>query len=500
MEFKAVIIFLCFYFLRPQDWIGPLAGMNIVKPLMLIAIFATINRKDGFRVGEVIKTPVDWIMAIFFAYVIFTSEAPITMFKTILNLIAFFVVTTLALSNQQRLLTYLRWWALCIVLVATAGNLQMMGMDITHGAPLTELFKGRLALGTWMHNNPNALGHTVIAAIPLIYFTLMWRRPGPKKIMGAMVIAWCSWCVYATESKGSYLSGFITAVTSQIFGRPKVVQLMVLVLALTFGTAAMTQLPRMATLSQKEAGIQGRLIVWSIGYNNMRQNHFGVGWGKFKAEFRWEKEWVKKAPHSSYVMIGASLGYPGLWLYIACFYIMLKVVCASRARDFEEERIRRIIFVLVTSFMLSNWMIDRAYHTEFFLTAAVASAYYRLLYFRRSESAEEDAVEEIPADELELDFDPRLAGATGALGGGNSSMRTSWGLNVRNKMGPSNTMEVVIPPGGRLDDLPEAEAKKYRGINWTRLSVIDYVGITVLWLGVVKLWAYIVKHFCMFPQ
>lgn len=500
MDFRACIIFLALYFLRPQDWITPLAGMSIVKPLMLVAIFATINRKEGFRVSEILKSPVDWIMGAFFGYVIITAAAPIAMFKGISNLGAFFVVTTLALTGQERLVKYLRWWTFFLVMIATLGNLQVLGLDITHGKEMTERFFGRLSLGTWMHNNPNALGHSVIAAIPLLYFILIWRRPGPSRVWGCMVISWCAWCVYSTQSKGSYLSGFVTLVGSQIFGRPKIVQIMVLALSVTFGAAAMTQLPRMGEMSHKEAGIQGRLIVWNIAYNNMRLNRFGVGWGKFNAEFQWEKEWVKKAPHSSYVMIGATLGYPGLWLYIAVFYTMLRVVFAARARDYEEERIRRILFVLIFSFMLSNWMIDRAYHTEFFLTAAVVSAYYRLLYYRRSETAEFDAVEEVSAEEMELEFDPRLAGATGALGGGSGGLKTTWGLNVRDKLGPQNMVEITIPPGGRLDDLPDQEAKKYRGISWTRLSALDFIGISVLWLVIVKLWAWVVKTYCMFPQ
>lgn len=497
MDFRAVVIFLGIYFLRPQDWVAPLMGVSIVKPLMLIAIFATVTRKDGFRLIEILKSPVDWIMGVYFAYVILTADSPVSMFKEVMNLGAFFVVTAMALNGQYQLMRYLRWWMVFLVLIATIGNLQILGFDLTGGKESTEFFRGRLALGTWMHDNPNALGHSVIVALPLIYFVMIWKRHGSVKMMGAALMGWCMWCIYATQSKGSYIAGFLTFVGSQMFGRPKIVQIIVLVLSITFGTVAITQLPRMASLSYKEAGIQGRLIVWSIGYNNMRENPFGVGWGKFRAEFLWEKEWVRKAPHSSYVMVGATLGYPGLWLYLAVFYTILRVIFTARARDIEEERIRRILFVLVVAFMLSNWMIDRAYHTEFFLTAAVASAYHRLLYFRRSETEEEDAVEELTAEELELEFDPRLAGATGAMAG--PSMRTSWGLNVRQKTA-EETYEVVIPPGGRLDDLPSEDAAKYRGINWKWLNIVDIVGITVLWLIVVKLWEYLVKNFCIFPQ
>ena len=44
--------------------------------------------------------------------------------------------------------------------------------------------KGRLVFNTSIFNNANALGHSVVPAIPLVYFLLIWKRPVFVKIPG----------------------------------------------------------------------------------------------------------------------------------------------------------------------------------------------------------------------------------------------------------------------------------------------------------------------------
>jgi hypothetical protein len=333
----------------------------------------------------------------------------------------------------------------------------------------------------------------VVVAIPLIYFLMIWKRGGLSKAVGLLLILLCGQTVLLTESKGAYLAGFVVFVASQIFGRPKVIQISILIVALTIGVAGLSALPRMQSLTRQDEGIQGRLIAWQMAQTAMEQNLYGVGWATFVAEFKYEREWVKKATHSSYVQIGASLGKPGLWIYCLILYAILRTVFTARARDEEEERVRRCLFVLVSSFMLSNWMIDRAYHTEFWLTAAVAGAYHRLLYYRRAESADSEVLSIDPAEVLEANHrdwvETRLA--TQAAGGylapemrDETVLRTAEGEEVRQ-----------VPPGGSLEVLPREVADDHRGIKWHRFGIVDFALTTALFLLVIKTWDYVVRNF-----
>jgi hypothetical protein len=308
-----------------------------------------------------------------------------------------------------------------------------------------------------------------------------------------LLILLCGQTVLMTESKGAFLAGFTVIVLSQIFGRPKTIQIAILIVALTLGLAGMTQLPRMQSLTRQDEGIQGRLIAWEMAQTAMRQNLYGVGWSLFVAEFRYERKWVRKDTHSSYVQIGASLGKPGLWIYCMILYAILRTVLMARARDVEEERVRRSLFVLVASFMLSNWMIDRAYHTEFWLTAAVAGAYHRMLYFRRAENAGSEVLSLDPEDVLEANqrdwAETRLA--TQAAGGYLSAemrdeaiLRTAEGEEVPQ-----------VPPGGSLEVLPRQAADPHRGILWRRWGLVDFALTTALFLLVIKTWEYVINNF-----
>lgn len=382
MDFVTVVLVLLVYYIRPQDWVSGLIGVGIVTPIMAVAIIAMVSRaKDEGRRLQLFLTPLDWGMLALYLYIGCTHPYPYGAFKDSLPLFAFYFVTVQALRSVERLRKYLVYWVVALSTLVLFGLLSKVGIDPTGAQAMTTVNKGRLALGTWMHNNPNSLAHSVVVLIPLAYFLFFWKNNIFKKMVAIGLWMITFECVYLTESKGAVLAGFATLVLAYIFGKSKVVQVLAITAALAGGGAAISLMPRMSEMSNLRAdeGVQGRLLAWEQARTASRNSFTGQGWKNFKATIQWEKMWISKATHSGYVQVGAELGPFGLALYVGLFWLGLRSLILGKTKSLEEEACRRCLFALLVGFAISNWMIDRAYHTELFLFFAGISAFHRLM-------------------------------------------------------------------------------------------------------------------------
>ena len=164
-----------------------------------------------------------------------------------------------------------------------------------------------------------------------------------------------------------------------LFGRPKVVQIAIIIFSMTAGVSIVKSLPRMDELSSSEGGIQGRLAAWGYGYERMHNGP--IGWQNFVDNFAAEHGY-RKASHSAYVQIGAEFGKWGLFLFIAIFYSTMRTILFVNTKSLEEERIRRMLFVLSVSFFMSSWVIDFATRSTLFMIPACVAAFHRQLLKR----------------------------------------------------------------------------------------------------------------------
>ena len=89
--------------------------------------------------------------------------------------------------------------------------------------------KGRLVFNTSIFNNANALGHSVVLLSPLSISCLYGRRLVFVKILGYLCY-YSTFCVFNTQSKGSFLAGAATLMVSMLFKRHWVLQAMMLML------------------------------------------------------------------------------------------------------------------------------------------------------------------------------------------------------------------------------------------------------------------------------
>ena len=383
MEFTSVILFLTLYFIRPQDWVPGFAGFNVAKPVMLLGIAGMLNRNRRSLLNvpyPFMATPHEWIMVVYLAYIILTAGDMMHAALDLLPKTVGFFFTLHALTSLDRSEKFLKWWRWSLTTVAFMGAATLAGIDFTASRPFMDASKGRLALNTWMLDNANALGHTLVTLLPLLYFGVIKDKPIKSWPLAFLPAAMAGWCLWSTQSKGAYVVGAGLIVFSVLLGRPWWLKISILALVIGMGGTLLSSLPRMSEMNhlRNEEGVMGRIMAWEIARNVTHSTVTGEGYMGFHANIRWEGKVIPKATHSAYVQVGGDLGIPGLLLYLSVLCCGLRTLITYHGFSPAMDRVRGALFALLLGYMVSGWMINRSYHLEFFMTIGAIAAYQRL--------------------------------------------------------------------------------------------------------------------------
>jgi len=184
------------------------------------------------------------------------------------------------LYSIPRMKIFALWWTLLIVAVALLALASKWGFDPLDSLAITNgTMRGRLMLNLSIFNNPNGLGHSVVPAIPMLYYYFVWKRPVAQRVLGMALLLIPLYCIYLTLSKGAFVCAAITIFATAAFGRPKSVQVLLLLAALLFGTGALYSLPRMNELdkAKSDEAIQGRVAAFRHGYALLGKTTKGIG-------------------------------------------------------------------------------------------------------------------------------------------------------------------------------------------------------------------------------
>ncbi|MDI1310845.1 O-antigen ligase family protein [Prosthecobacter sp.] len=464
MDFRIAQFFLFLYFIRPQDWLGGLIGVNVIKPLILAWIAALMVRKERSPVHKLLSTPHDWLMLGYFGYIVWNAPDSMDAFKSFLPVVIFYVFTVQSLTDWERVLAFLKTWNIMVVTVAAIGVASLYGIDITGAKDMTDQNFGRLAIGTWMCDNPNALAHTVAVAIPLSYFLFFWRGGlNGRTVYFPLCAVLVCMCMYYTESKGSFLVGGGLVVLIFVIGRPMAIKLFAISSASVLGVSALSFLPRMSRMDSlnSEEGVMGRLMAWRIARDVVDTKSTGEGWQQFVALINWEGQIIPKSTHSSYVHVGADLGLYGLFLFVAGLWTAWRTLVMVYPFTFDmdtRERCRRCGLILLCAYAVSSWMINRQYHTEYFLLIAVAASIHRLCQAEDALATAESADLMKGEEDISVDVtrcvqveDDQCLPVVGEVEGDSAEKRPFW---------------------RRLDLIDLAASA---GLTWLVLAIWDYV-------------------------
>ncbi|MDB6025367.1 MAG: hypothetical protein JWM68_1590 [Verrucomicrobiales bacterium] len=481
MDFFSIVLFLVLYYIRPYEWLSWVAVLKPIMICMALAIFAMFNRERGFVFRDIFRTPHDWMMMSFFVWIVISAGNPFDALGRCYNLFVFYIVIVQALSNLERIQSFLNWWLTMLLLVAFMALASEYGFDPTGAYDVTHgIMKNRLVLNTSLFNNPNALGHTVVPCLMMLYYVWYWKRPIFSKIATIPLVAMVLYCIYLTVSKGSFLSAFASLVVTYSFGRPKAVQIAILVLAITVGYGALYALPRMDDLkkAQSDPGIQGRLAAWQFGMEMLQTRATGVGLGQFIPAFT-KTHTYEKASHGSYVQVGTETGAIGLFFYLGILYCNARTLITAKTKSIEEERIRRILFAFLCGYFVSSWMVDMGFRaTYFFIAAATAAFHRRMLLNNQTELPKSNEVEVRPFS-------------------GGFSRQLPIGVEERYLAAPIKKPLAPAPVIFSFTAESTKEKEKVAdvpGITWNRIGVRDLISMGILLFLAVQLWRYLMYH------
>ncbi len=477
MDFVSIILFLVMYYIRPQEWGELFSKVHFAQLVMGFALLSLFFRERSLKWGNLFRTPHDWMVLAFWLWLVLTSPTPWETFKATNSLFLTYIIIVQTLVTLPRIKQFVGWWTFLIIAIAALAIASQYGFDPLGSYDLTEgRMKGRLALNLSIFRNPNALGHNVVPAIPMLFFFSIWRRPIFLQEVGYALIGLPLWCIYLTFSKGSFLVAGITVVATATFGRPKAVQAAIITLAIFFGGVVIWKLPRMNELdrSKTDGAIMGRVAAFTHGMKMIQSKTFGIGHAQWLKSF-FAAHHYGKAAHSSYVQTGAETGKVGLFLFVGILYCNLRTLMMAKTATDDEERIRRILFVLVLTYMVSCWMVDLAYRPTFFMfTAATAALHRHLRGICMEEPAEESALTPaLPKWRGLFVPQPALAGAS-----------SSDAVLALGAAPPIQTVEV------HSSELSTAAAQAITApLNrWNKIGLIDLAIIATMTYGVLRMW------------
>lgn len=402
MDFVGIVLFVIALYVRPQEFFSMFEALRPALASMAMTGAGLFLRDGGVSPKQILRTPMDWMMAAYFIYILFWTPGTFgELWGELYPFIGFYFLVALTLTSMRRIYQYLAWVCGAIMFIAVMALLSLVGFDPVDSASSTAASHGRLTLNTSLFRNPNGLGHSVMVAVPLLYFFMFWKRPVFVKEVGAPLIFLPLLCTYFTESKGAFISGAGAIVATLAFGRPKWVQFILLPILVAVAIASVPLLPRFGEVkfgggqARQDEAVLGRIEAFEFGKEAMEREPYGLGYKQFFPNFlRKVGELRAHASHSSYVQVGAEFGWWGLLLFSGILYTCFQSLMRARTADDNEERIRRMLFCAILSFAVSSWMIDFAFRAIFFVTVAMISAFHRILMDRSptyAPSAEEQA-------------------------------------------------------------------------------------------------------------
>jgi hypothetical protein len=536
MDFFALILFLALYYVRPQEWTPFFDTLHPIQLLSILALWAMIQT-GKLRPRDLVRTPLDWLVLLYFIWTLIAGFQFRRSLGEIQAVLLFYFVAVRSLDSISRQKRFLAWWCFFIVLISGLAIASLYGIDPLNSNELTQgPMKGRLVLNLSIFNNPNALAHSVIPAVPLIYYLFVWRRVAAKAVFVTMAIP--VYCILLTQSKGAFLSGFATLLATLTFGRSKIWQVLVLVMAIAFGYGALYSLPRMNELrnSKSDPAIQGRIAAFSYGLHLMRSYSFGIGLGNFEESFLRDGPMEKhvvvrnastgngnpnrdtdeeaapaqhridiwahyvKATHSAYNQNGAELGYTGLFLFVGLLYCCVRTLLLMKCETTDEERIRRALFALVVAYAVSSWMVDFGYRPTFFLFIAAISGLHRHFLKKQDESEQPAGTELVPKLPPWLRR-PRTVQMPGLSMPGLAGLpmpgvaASGIGAQTLAATPIPGTVYARLPGSGRIlpwHAQPEPRNPLRPKFLWTRLGITDFLIILALTYVAIRYWQHII--------
>jgi O-antigen ligase len=377
MGFFALLAYLFFVFIRPQEFFDPLIGLPVVKLSLIIAmLFMLLQKKRRFDAPQntflFLLIPVILISNSLNGWFSGGVDSAMTFITTIF--LPFLIIQNLIdTSKKQRVvMLFLIFCALVMVQHGLSQNgFGWGGVGLSQKTRITYL---------GIFNDPNDLGMFFVMVLPFIpYFfnrVSFFLKP-IFLLFGAGVLQG----VFLTNSRGALL-GTISLVSLWFYlkyGLKKCLLISVMVLPLM-----LLVMSKFRSIDSEEASAEGRLDAWYEGFQMLFASPLlGVGIGEFT-------EHHHLTAHNSFVLVFAELGLLGYFLWIgfltACVYMLL-MLWLPRLKDLQgtvgesqESAIARTLTYSMLGYLVTCFFLSRSFTPLLYIYCAmIVATYYRAM-------------------------------------------------------------------------------------------------------------------------
>lgn len=316
MAFFGVLAYLFFFFIRLEDWWGPLKGVHvddIVICFILLFLFSSMQK----WVSEILKLPQSKFLLMFVGAVFFSNivngntDVSFPWAWRYLKFSIIFFAIVLSIDSFPKLKWLIPYILLlttfiayqCIIQAKTGTNWAGQSLYWADRARWVGLFDGA---------NSTALLFVFLMPFLFEYLISPWNI-GYKAISiasGYLLLMG----FYLTNSRGGFISLLVVVfafISTKLKGKKGIVFGLILLLALL----AVAAPSRMTSIDDHKKSTRGRIYSWDQALHVVRYHNpfFGVGKGQFKKYSRFDA-------HNAFLQQLAETGLIGIFLWLGLIY------------------------------------------------------------------------------------------------------------------------------------------------------------------------------------
>jgi O-antigen ligase len=307
-----VVVYLVFEYLRPQDYVAVLGYLH--PAWMMIPLMMRRWPKGSFKQAQCRQFAVMIVLSVMLLVSIPFVTNHYKAYQVCLGyvlLLPFSMSIILFVNTVDRVLTFVKWWALLGLYVACG--------SVAH--------PGGMQWGSNFLADRNEVALLLDMLMPLAWCMFAYERTWSRKAIYLVVTLLCVIGTILTTSRGGFVGLLAVVLVLWLLNRRKILALVLVgILSLSvYELAPSSYWDHVATIQDTGEGTaKGRLDSWMSAWRMFKDNPLGVGGGQFPIHFpEYQGDafgahnmWGREA-HSLWFSLLAELGIPGAILFAA---------------------------------------------------------------------------------------------------------------------------------------------------------------------------------------
>jgi O-antigen ligase len=384
-------MYIAVLFIRPQEWMQFLMGVNILDYVAAVTILTTllILPQLEFRFKA---APEHLLMLLFFFGMLMSHVADNLHWelfkKTFMDfgkIVLLYFLIVMLVNSVGRMKAIVRVMLLgCLFMTLHGIRQAFTGSGFGEFGPFIVTADNTIRIQAFgFFHDPNDLALILVTVLPyLIVGALDKRTGGGGRLLRALLMAPIVYAIYLTNSRGGWLALAAMLVTLMYLKMQRKKIALVAAGLLVAGLIAVGP-SRIGTISTDEGSAHNRMILWANGNTMLKQNpFFGVGKDQFV-----EHSEGHQVAHNSLVHCYAELGMFGYVIWFTLLLAALKdswAMCKvepvnETATDISNLSVATL--AAMAGYLSSSFFLSRTYIPVPYILIALIAA-MRAIYTR----------------------------------------------------------------------------------------------------------------------